>query len=116
MMMVFATASLINLALVSWIFPQADRSYIYYGPKPMPTERLSDDKRTPEQIVKDDALAKKQWEEEKQRSEEQRIAQKYRDLVQNISFLIVATPLFLYHWNIIKKDRKLLQEKTNSNQ
>ena len=111
-MMVFATASLINLALVSWVFPKADNSYIYYGPKPVRTAKLPEEKRTPEQITSDDAIAQKQWEEEKQRSEEQRVAQKYRDLVQNISFLIVATPLFLYHWSIIKKDRKILQEKS----
>lgn len=111
-MMVVSCAQLINLALITWVFPKADSSYLYYGPKPAPTSmRAPDEKRTPEQIATDDARAQKQWEEDKQHSEEQRIAQKYRDLVQNISFLLVATPLFLYHWSVIRKDRKLAQEK-----
>ncbi|MBI5230188.1 MAG: hypothetical protein HY981_02750 [Candidatus Magasanikbacteria bacterium] len=113
-MMVVSSAQLINLALITWVFPEADSSYIYYGPKPVPAMGVkpADDKRTPEQIAADDERAQKQWEEEKQRSEEQRIAQKYRDLVQNISFLLVATPLFLYHWSVIRKDRKSAQEKS----
>lgn len=112
-MMVFAIASLINLALVTWIFPKADSSYIYVGPKPIATPEVKtpDDKRTPEQIVADAASAQKQWEDEKKNAEEQRVAQKYRDLVQNISFLIVASPLFFYHWSVIRKDRQTAQEK-----
>ena len=112
-MMVVSSAQLINLALITWVFPKAASSYIYYGPKPVPAAEIKtpEDKRTPEQITADDARAQKQWEEEKQHSEEQRIAQKYRDLVQDISFLLVATPMFLYHWSVIRKDRKLAQEK-----
>lgn len=112
-MMVVSCAQLINLALITWVFPKADSSYIYYGPKPVPGAEMKtpDDKRTPEQIAADDARAQKQWEEDREHSEEQRVAQKYRDLVQNISFLLVATPLFLYHWSVIRKDRKLAQEK-----
>ncbi len=105
-MIVFAAASLVNIALTTWVFPKANSAPLYVGPKPISAAPSPDDKRTPEQIAADNARAQTQYEEEKQNAETQRIAQKYKDIVHDISFLIVATPLFLYHWSVIRRDRK----------
>lgn len=95
-MIVFSVVSLVNLGLRTWVFPKADNNYYY------PTGPCTVDK-SGKSICPDDA-------EQKAAAEENKLVQRQRDLVQNISFLIVAVPLFSYHWMVIRKDRKNIQE------
>lgn len=102
-MIVFSLASLVNLGLRTWIFPKADDNYYY--PKPT-QEYCMFDKEGRQSCPSADERAKLE-ELDKQRAVESRTAQRQRDLVQNISMLIVALPLFVYHWMIIRRDRTI---------
>ncbi len=84
-MVVFAVVSLVNLGLRTWIFPKADDNYYSQPSKPV-------------------AEMAAQIEQDRQNAENNKLAQRQRDLVQNISFLIVAGPLFAFHWRLIRKD------------
>lgn len=91
--MVIASIMLINLAIKTWIFPKADNNY-YAATCPVisvssPTEeRLSQPKEcTDEQYTKD-----------------QRTAQKQQDAAQALAMIIVAAPVFFYHWKLTRKE------------
>lgn len=100
-MIVFSVVSMVNLALRTWVFTKADSmsyarptidQYCTYGEKGEKTCPSEE-----ERLRREEADMKQQ--------EEQRAADRQRDLVQSISFIIVALPVFLYHWRIIRSDR-----------
>lgn len=100
-MMVVSAAGIIDVALRTWIFPKADRAY-YYGPVVCaPGESPT---TTPDAgKYREPCVTQEQSDLQKQRDEEMRSAEKQRSLVRNISMLLVAAPLFAYHWRIIRR-------------
>ncbi len=110
MMVVFSAADLINIALKTWVFTQADKD-VYYAPMTCDTVRLvpagvkADPNAVPP-ISREDC--EKQNELSKKQQEDNRIAQKQRDVVRDISMIAVGIPLFLIHWRIVRrKDENL---------
>ncbi len=98
-MMVFSTVDIISIALKTWVFTKADYVYVYPA-SPVPCEAgIKGGCLSPEDQKKNVA-------EQKQAQEDQRASQKQNDIVRNISMLIVAIPLFIFHWTIIRRDRK----------
>ncbi|MCX6781159.1 MAG: hypothetical protein NT003_03555 [Candidatus Magasanikbacteria bacterium] len=100
-MIVFALVSLVNLGLRTWIFPKADDNY-YSAPMGQPACVPSKDGTVVCPTAADQAKIDAQ---NKQAQADNAQAQRQRDLVQNISFLIVSLPLFTYHWMVIRRDR-----------
>lgn len=101
---VVAGIMLINMALKALIFKKADQG-IYYGPQiacDMPAAAPSGDasnyKVPPE--CNDPDYAKKQ----EQQENEARSAQRQRDASQSLAMIIVAAPIFLYHWRLARKE------------
>lgn len=96
MMVVFSSANLINTALKTWVFTKADND-VYYdmacAPQP---EGKTVSEYSP-------AQCEKQREANRINAEANRVAQKQRDLVRDISFIAVGIPLFLFHWRFIRK-------------
>ena len=103
MMVVFSLADVINMALKTWVFTKADFYGYYPEPacdpgilktemaiKPLSTEEC--DKRRVD------------WEK---REEENRVSQRQRDAVRDISMIIVGLPLFAVHWWMIRKKEKI---------
>lgn len=105
-MFAFAAVELVNLALRTWVFTKADQMNYAYPVKtpdgycsfakdgnrvcpPAPAEELQ-----------------KINEQNKKQADENRAAQRQNDLVRNISMLIIAIPLFAYHWFVIRRDKK----------
>ncbi len=95
---IVAAIMLINMALKTWVFTKADKD-IYYYPRCA--------EMTPPAPAVEGSLAKApacNEEEEKKRAEESRAAQKQRDAAQAIAMLLVATPVFYFHWRIARKE------------
>ena len=87
---------LLNLALKTWIFPKADRDFYSvpcYASKSIPAN--GEPARC---TAEEEAVQKKQ-------SEENRSAQKQRDAAQALAMIIVATPVWLYHWKMARKEQ-----------
>lgn len=101
-MLMFAFVSLVNLGLRTWIFPKADEN-LYYA-KPV-SEYCVPDKDGKQLCPSAEERAKLEAQDKERQAEEQ-TRQRQRELVQNFSMIIVAGPLFVYHWLVIKKDRK----------
>lgn len=103
-MVAFAAVDLVNLALRTWVFTKADQmNYVY--PVKTPDGYCSFDKDGKRVCPSAEEQQKIDGQEKKQ-NEENRLSQRQSDLVRNISMLIVAIPLFTYHWLVIRRDKK----------
>ncbi len=84
---------LLNLGLKTWVFTKADQSY-YSSPCAMP---VSPDGKTatctPEQIA-----------EQKKQDEDNRKAQKQSEAAQAVSMIIIAAPVWWFHWRLAKRE------------
>jgi hypothetical protein len=102
MTVVFSAADLINIALKTWIFTKADSTDYYYAPAmvcPTPVDKSLSDTTTAQ--IKADCERQQKTNEEL--SKNNRIAQKQSNVVRDISLIVVGIPLFLYHWQIVRK-------------
>ncbi len=99
MILVVSAGDLINLGLKTWVFPAADQP-AYVAPCPTPVA-MPDGKPA----VADQAVC------EQQRAEQQRqaLVQKEQNAVRDLSFLLVAAPLFALHFRIVLRDWKELR-------
>jgi len=101
MMIIVSVTGLFNLVLKSFIFTKAD-NYSYRVSKPMgcdsTTLRTEKDIKqlSSEECTKLEEKNKKELKEELQ-------SRKQTDYARNISFLLVAIPLFAIHWYYARK-------------
>lgn len=103
MMVVFSTADAINIALKTWIFTAADKD-MYSYPKAaceVPAPATPAEAKSVPATYKEDCL--RQNEENIKQQELNRTAQKQRDVVRDLSMIVVGIPLFLIHWRILRK-------------
>lgn len=115
MMTVFSTVSLLNLGLKTYVFTKADMAYgqkcddagaVYYDARPMPApvEPGKEGQPAPKELTAEEKAARKaQCERD---LAEQKSAQRQQELVQNLSMLIVAAPLFWVHFKWVQKERE----------
>ena len=95
MMFVFSLGDVINIALKIYIFTKADDvNYAYYPACPVPASGVTGTKADPSCLSP---------EEQKKRDEDNRSAQRQNSLVRDISFVLVAVPVFAFHWRIVRK-------------
>lgn len=101
--LVVAAIMLINMALKTWVFPKADQTY-YYAPKlvcselPANVDPATLSSRDPN-CDDPDYEAKAEAREKESRS-----AQRQRDAAQAVAMIIVAAPVFYYHWKLARKE------------
>jgi hypothetical protein len=97
-MLVIGAVILINLALKTWVFPKADQAYTYYS------DVCGSGTSVPavDNSVKPDcsAEAKAQRAQEEQ---DRRTGQKQSDAAQAVAMILVAAPVFYFHWRLAKK-------------
>ena len=99
-LIIIGSVSFLNLGLKTYIFKKADAPVIYRGP--VAPARIVTDGSGKEKVVE-----QLPTEEELKRQEEQdreyRTSQRQRDAAQALAFIIVGLPVFLYHWQIVRK-------------
>lgn len=91
--MVIAGIMLINLVLKTYVFPKADDNY-YMGYCPTIAEKTPEGEviEQPRECT-DDQYAK-----------DQRASQKQRDASQAVAMIVIAAPVFFYHWKLARKE------------
>lgn len=85
---------LLNMGLKTYIFTKADNDYYSYPLCPV-------------EVASPDGTKSKgdcNEEEQAKRNKENRAAQKQRDAAQAIAMIVVASPVFYYHWKMARKD------------
>lgn len=106
MMVVFSTADMINIALKTWVFTAADLD-TYYSPAcvaPIPV--ATPDGKAVAATSKEEC--DKQNEDSLKQQKRNMAAQKQRDVVRDISMIVVGIPLFLIHWRIVRSKEENL--------
>lgn len=108
-----ATISLLNLGLKTYVFTKADQAYgmkcdetgmTYYEPRPvMPPDAAKDGSAAPSLTAEEKAQRKADCEKG---LADQKSAERQRDLVQWLSMLLVAGPLFWIHFKWVQKERE----------
>lgn len=93
---------LVGLALKTYIFTKADVYYEYPAAMPiiMPETKTTD---TPQFIQPSEK-------EVNQYQKDQRSSQRQRDAAESLAMIIIGLPLYLYHWQIIKKEKESEKE------
>ncbi len=97
--LIIAGIMLINLALTTWVFTKADQNY-YASPMYVNCEAIDETSRKMEPACTDPDYAEK----EERRAMDDRAAQKQRSAAQALAMIIIAAPVFLYHWKLARKE------------
>lgn len=113
-LLIFAASQLVNLGLKTWVLTKADTSYnqkcdesgnVYYGARPMPVSSI--EKPTAPTTVQPTAEEKAAAKAECERNlADQRSAAQQNQLVSALSMLIVALPIFAFHFRLVQKERR----------
>lgn len=89
---------LVGLGLKTYIFTKADVYYDYPMARPM--------KIAPAEGNKTEEFQQPSKEEIDAYQEKQKTANRQREAAESLAFIVVGLPLYLYHWSVIKKDKK----------
>ncbi len=89
---------LVGLALKTYIFTKADVYYEYPMARPVKVAPVEGDKT--------EEIQQPTKEEVEEYQNKQQTANRQREAAESLAFIIVGLPLYLYHWNMIKKDKK----------
>ncbi|MCX6779090.1 MAG: hypothetical protein NTU97_02570 [Candidatus Magasanikbacteria bacterium] len=101
-MIIVTASSLINLGLKTWVFTKADRPEFYDSYPAAPVVDKNGVVAT-STTATDRELMKKDQEERYQ-------IQKQTEAVRSFAMLLVALPIFFFHWHLTKKEK---EEKEN---
>ncbi|MFZ5364527.1 MAG: hypothetical protein ACOZAG_03545 [Patescibacteria group bacterium] len=119
MMIVFATVDLAKLGLTTWVFKTADRADDWAPPALyMINERTQgetaercaekcDLTEMEKQQIQNWLLDYKNWQDEQGIL---KVARKQKDAVRDISMLVIAIPLFVWHWKMISRETREAKE------
>ncbi len=89
---------LVGLALKTYIFTKADVYYEYPMARPV--------KIAPAESDKTEEIQQPTKEEVEEYQNKQQTANRQREAAESLAFIIVGLPLYLYHWQVIKRDKK----------
>ena len=94
---------LVGLGLKTYIFTKADIYIEYPIAKPIRTALVEVDKVEGDKAGEFEQPTKEEIEEYQNK---QQAANRQREAAESLGFIIVGLPLYLYHWSVIKKDKK----------
>jgi Co/Zn/Cd efflux system component len=87
---------LINMGLKTWLFPKADN--MYYS-VPCMVQVKSPDGAVPATECDEKARL-----EQERINRENAVSQKQRDAAQAVAMILVATPVWFFHWRLAKRE------------
>lgn len=125
-LIVIGVVRLMNIGLRMTIFKEADKMENSYITPPMPPAGLLETKKVEkgsgevevkvsrkiETLTEEEKTALNNWEldyknwQEKQSKVDYLKARRQSEASISLAFIIIGLPLYLYHWAVIKRDRK----------
>ena len=81
------------MALKTWVFTKADKDYFSYPMCPVESPDKSQG-----------VMVKCDEEQQKKQAEENRQAQKQREASDAVAMILVASPVFYFHWRLARKE------------
>ena len=90
---------LVNMGLKAWVFTKADNYSYYAAPRAEVCSQANVDiKMYPE-------CAAGYAEQQKAMEEANRASQRQRDAAQALSMILIATPVWFFHWRLARKEQ-----------
>lgn len=117
-LIVIGSVSFLDMALRAFVFTKADQEERLFRLQPPMPLGISDAPPIAEQLKNRDDLTLIQKERigqwlrdyERWQMEQQKIdpvtARRHRDASRNLAFILIGSPLYLYHWRIIAKETR----------
>ncbi len=107
----------VDMGLKAFVFTQAEQEERIRHKYPpmlpiMQIEGYEESGETTQELTLREKQAIKSWTEDYKRwqEEESKInyltVKRHREASQNLAFILIGLPLYLYHWRIIKRERK----------
>ena len=99
--MVIGGIILLNMALKTWVFTKADNNFYldtYRCSAPVTTTEPATEKTT------EPTCTPEQEEKQRKEQEEQKTANKQRDAAQATAMILVASPVWFFHWRLAKRE------------
>lgn len=95
MMIIFSTADLINTVLRTYVFTKADNFSGFY-PEQVCVAKPDGKAMTTEECAQQNTINEK-------RDKASQESQRQRDLVRDLSMILVGVPVFVLHWRVARK-------------
>lgn len=95
MMIIFSSADLINTVLRTYVFTKAD-NFVGYYPEQACVVKPDGKAMTAEECAQQNAVNEK-------RDKASQESQRQRDLVRDLSMILVGVPVFVLHWRVARK-------------
>lgn len=97
---------LVNMALKTWVFPKADNYNYYAYPAKVDCDRMNAERAANPSAYIDPSCSDPNYAAEmEKRQKEERTAQKQRDAAQALAMIVIAGPLWYFHWRLAKKEQ-----------
>lgn len=124
-LVIIAAVDFIDMALKAFVFKQADAQEQLYNKEPRPayppfgiekTKEIANEETATITLTTDERNQLRVWLAEYEQFNEDRkrvdfvVARRHQDAARNLAMLIVGFPLYLYHWNVIRKEAKEKKE------
>lgn len=101
---VIGSIMLVNMALKTWVFPKADNFTYYPYPAKVDCERMNAEKAGNPSLYVDPSCTDPNYAAQmEERQKEERSAQKQRDAAQALAMIVIAAPVWYFHWRLAKK-------------
>jgi hypothetical protein len=103
--MVVGAIMLLNMALKTWVFPKADHVNYYSYPAKVDCERMIAEQKANSTAYVDPSCTDPDYvAKQEARDREQRSAQKQSDAAQALAMILVAGPVWFFHWRLARKE------------
>jgi hypothetical protein len=123
-LLVIGTVHFVNMGLKAFVFTRAEdperisQEYRYYGTAPLPEEKFQEYQEGGELTDQEKAAIKawyQDYDEWKERESEidYLTSRRHEEASRNLAFILIGLPLYLYHWQIIKRETKDNKEKNS---
>jgi len=111
----------LDMGLKAFVFTKAEEEQrlIYKQPPyvPYPVQRIEKLQEEEEELSEEERATIKQWLADYENWKERRsqidpvTARRHRDASLNLSLILIGLPLYLYHWQIIRRENKQNDQK-----
>jgi hypothetical protein len=122
-LLVIGTVNFVSMGLKAFVFTRAEdperisQEYRYYGTAPLPEGKFQEYQEGGELTDQEKAAIKtwyQDYNEWKERESEidYLTSRRHEEASRNLAFILIGLPLYLYHWQIIKRETKDNKEKS----
>ena len=117
-LLIIGSVKFVDMGLKAFVFTKAEdpqeisQSYKYYSVPPIPMDKIEAYQEEEVELSTEEKAAVKQWIDDYKRWQEAEAkidyvaSQRQKEASQNLAFILIGLPLYLFHWRIIRRETK----------